>query len=244
MPVNLVSTRDFRPRALGQLERTFKEKVPLTSDAFETLTREQRARAFRLVAVNKASLIERVQEEIGRALKHGSSLRDMQNKIQELFAEAGLESPAGNYLRLMLRQNMMTTYNVAKKRMGESPPVKNAFPYRMYVTVGDANVRAEHAALNGKVFHKDDPVWNRIFPPWGWGCRCTVRDVTEREAKRLGAAVEKSGQRFLGKKRIKVPEEFDFPRDQTSDRMMLTGLKGKLRTLVEKRFTDAKREIK
>ncbi len=43
-----------------------------------------------------------------------------------------------------------------------------------YRTVGDTRVRKEHKDLDRKVFATDDPIWNEIFPPNGWNCRCTV----------------------------------------------------------------------
>lgn len=49
-----------------------------------------------------------------------------------------------------------------------------AFEYLEYRTVGDTKVRATHEKLNGKVFHKNDPIWDKIYPPNDWGCRCTV----------------------------------------------------------------------
>lgn len=52
-----------------------------------------------------------------------------------------------------------------------------AFPYWEYMTQGDAQVRPAHAALDGKVFEAADPIWDRIYPPNGWGCRCTVMTV-------------------------------------------------------------------
>lgn len=43
-----------------------------------------------------------------------------------------------------------------------------------YTTVGDARVRPEHKALDKFTAAKDDQVWNKIYPPKAFGCRCTV----------------------------------------------------------------------
>ena len=48
------------------------------------------------------------------------------------------------------------------------------FPYWEYKTVGDDRVREEHAALDGLVLRHDDPLWDKIYPPNGWKCRCYV----------------------------------------------------------------------
>ncbi|MDL2289894.1 minor capsid protein [Paludibacteraceae bacterium OttesenSCG-928-F17] len=41
-----------------------------------------------------------------------------------------------------------------------------------YQTVGDGNVRAEHALLDGIIRPANDPFWNKYYPPNGWNCRC------------------------------------------------------------------------
>lgn len=40
--------------------------------------------------------------------------------------------------------------------------------------MGDSRVREAHHKLDGKVFATNDPIWDKIYPPNGWGCRCTV----------------------------------------------------------------------
>lgn len=50
----------------------------------------------------------------------------------------------------------------------------DVFPYWEYRTVGDDRVREEHAALDGLILRHDDPLWDKIYPPNGWKCRCYV----------------------------------------------------------------------
>lgn len=58
-------------------------------------------------------------------------------------------------------------------RFGEG----KADPMLRYVTAGDERVRASHAALNGLQRPMSDPIWDTIYPPNGWHCRCTVVEV-------------------------------------------------------------------
>lgn len=48
------------------------------------------------------------------------------------------------------------------------------FPYWEYRTIGDSKVRAEHEALNGVILPYNSSKWDEIYPPNGWGCRCSV----------------------------------------------------------------------
>lgn len=64
----------------------------------------------------------------------------------------------------------MASHWVRFKQMGD--------PMLRYVTVGDERVRASHAAMNGLQRPMSDPIWDKIYPPNGWNCRCTVVTTT------------------------------------------------------------------
>lgn len=64
---------------------------------------------------------------------------------------------------------------------------KADYPYLIYQTAGDSNVRPEHQRLDGTKLPIDDTFWDTYYPPNDWGCRCDViqdsskRDITERD---------------------------------------------------------------
>lgn len=43
-----------------------------------------------------------------------------------------------------------------------------------YQTIGDANVRTTHAALDGRIFAIKDTEARKLWPPNDWGCRCEM----------------------------------------------------------------------
>jgi SPP1 gp7 family putative phage head morphogenesis protein len=55
---------------------------------------------------------------------------------------------------------------------------KEFFPSLRYVTTGDARVREDHVELDNIIRPVDDPFWDNYNPTNGWGCRCTVQQVT------------------------------------------------------------------
>lgn len=56
---------------------------------------------------------------------------------------------------------------------------KDIFPNLTYRTVGDKNVRPSHKLLDGLTRPIDDEVWDTIFTPNGWGCRCDIEQSTD-----------------------------------------------------------------
>lgn len=60
---------------------------------------------------------------------------------------------------------------------------KERYPYLKYMTVGDDHVRDEHKTLHGFIAHIDDPVWDSIYPPNDWRCRCYVVQTNQDPSK-------------------------------------------------------------
>lgn len=77
----------------------------------------------------------------------------------------------------------------------------DALPLWRYDTMEDGRVRESHKLLNGKIFEHNDAIWNTIYPPNGWHCRCTVTplerntsNVAEPKDKRKAEEFIKAGE--------------------------------------------------
>ncbi len=60
---------------------------------------------------------------------------------------------------------------------------KDIFPYWQYITMDDGKVREEHYRLHGLVLACTDRLWDKIYPPNGWRCRCRVKPLMKHEVK-------------------------------------------------------------
>ena len=60
------------------------------------------------------------------------------------------------------------------QRWREIQSTRHLYPYLVYQTIGDNRVRPHHATLEGITRAINDPFWDRYYPPWDWGCRCSV----------------------------------------------------------------------
>ena len=63
---------------------------------------------------------------------------------------------------------------------------KRFLPFLLYTLSKAERRRPEHEGWVGIVLPVDDPWWDTHYPPNGWGCLCGVRQISEREARRLG----------------------------------------------------------
>lgn len=59
-------------------------------------------------------------------------------------------------------------------------------PYLLYRTAGDNSVRPTHKTLDGILLPVNHSFWDSHFPPNGFGCRCGIRTVSERDLKKKG----------------------------------------------------------
>ncbi len=55
------------------------------------------------------------------------------------------------------------------------------FPYWEYRAIHDKHTRPEHMMLDGVVLPAGDKLWNDIYPPNGWNCRCRVKPLLKNE---------------------------------------------------------------
>lgn len=93
-------------------------------------------------------------------------------------------------INLILRQNAAMAAAVGRYAADTEPENLERWPYWKYHARGDDRTRGSHAAYDGKIFRKTDPIWHRIFPPWEFNCRCWVEEVDEEEAEESGGVSE------------------------------------------------------
>lgn len=58
-------------------------------------------------------------------------------------------------------------------------------PFLRYVAILDERTRPAHRARHNLVLPVDHPYWDTWAPPCGWGCRCTLQSLSQRDIDRL-----------------------------------------------------------
>jgi len=105
----------------------------------------------------------------------------MTRLLGEEFDRLGVSPTNAYQLENAVRTQAQITYNAAKYKEEQEDYIQEILWGYKYVTTGDDRVRPEHARLEGVTLPKDDPFWQRYYPPNGWSCRCQVIPVFDKQ---------------------------------------------------------------
>nr|DAK31769.1 MAG TPA: minor capsid component [Caudoviricetes sp.] len=168
------------------------------------------AKAFTVAKVTKADVLETLRLATEDAIQNGISERDFMKNLTPKLQAMGwwgkqvitdsqgrstvVELGSPRRLRTILRTNKSVAYHAG--RYAEQITNSDEQPYWQYVAVQDSRTRPSHMALHGKVYRFDDPIWDTLYPPNGWGCRCRVRALSDFQLNNLGLSVDESGGRL------------------------------------------------
>lgn len=161
--------------------------------------------AFAVAKATTAEVLRTIRGEVEKAIGPGQTFEEFKRTLRPRLQELGwwgqaevLEAETGEItkvqlgstrrLRTIYQSNVQTAYMAGRyKRLLANAAER---PYWRYVAIMDGRTRPAHAALNGRVWRFDDPIWQVIFPPNGWGCRCRVVALTEAEFRALKVPLE------------------------------------------------------
>lgn len=175
--------------------------VNITWDWHEQLEAAH-AQAFTVAKATRAEVLDTLRWATEKAIAEGTPEQEYIKNLEPMLKELGwwgktvdengntvqLGSP--RRLKTILRTNKSTAYHAA--RYAEQMANVDEQPYWQYVAVKDSRTRASHLALHGKVYRADDPIWQTMYPPNDWGCRCRVRALSEFALKKQGLSVSES----------------------------------------------------
>lgn len=160
------------------------------------------ARAFTVAKATKAEVLDTIRWATEQAIANGTSEREYIKNLEPMLKELGWWGKAmdenGNTvqlgsprrLRTILRTNKSTAYHAA--RYAQQMENVDEQPYWRYVAVNDSRTRASHLALHGKIYRADDPIWQTMYPPNDWGCRCRVEALSEYAVQSRGLKISSS----------------------------------------------------
>lgn len=161
-------------------------KVRLPTRHYTDLMEAAHAKAFVVAGAMQDDLLAGLQEAVRKGLEKGTTLAEFRKDFDRLVAAHGwsYNGSRGWRTRTIFQTNVRTAYMAGK--WDQAQRTKARRPYGRYMAVLDNRTRPEHRIWHGKVVPLDDPWWSTHWPPNGWGCRCSVHTVSERELQSNG----------------------------------------------------------
>ncbi|ECG1391438.1 TPA_asm: phage head morphogenesis protein [Salmonella enterica subsp. houtenae serovar 45:g,z51:-] len=162
------------------------------------------ATSFTVAGVLKQDILEDIRQAQQAHIDNGGTLRDFERQLTPVLTRKGWLADKARLvadddgvlegkqltprrLRTIFETNMQAAYGAG--RYAEQMANAEFRPIWERVAVMDSHTRPRHAALNGFTARYDDPVWQFMYPPDGYHCRCRIRARTEADAERLGIQV-------------------------------------------------------
>lgn len=188
----------------------FRSKGLAASLSWQDIKDEAHAVKFTVAGITKLDVLNDIHSSLTDVLKNGSTLRQFQDDLEPVLQRKGwlgrglkadengeLEGKKLMPYRLdtIFRTNVQSAYAAGRWQQ----QMRNVAdrPYLEYNGIMDNRIRPTHAALNGRVFRWDDPIWQTIYPPNGYRCRCWVRALNEAQLKKHPLGLESSAGRLI-----------------------------------------------
>lgn len=169
------------PLSWPAAEQAFADRLEMASVDFYALADYCRGSAWTITRIAEMQTVGRAKRKLLQIIKDGEIL-------EEFIAWAAIEDPAWTaaYTELIFRMAVLGGYSRARWDEINDPDLGDEFDWLMYDAVDDDRARIEHAAMDGQAWRRDEfpDGW---WPPNGFNCRCSVRNLNEDLLARSGA---------------------------------------------------------
>lgn len=166
----------------------FREKLNIPTQHWDDLWQEMHARGFAVAGAVRDGLLTDFRSAVDKAIAEGTALEEFRNDFDAIVARHGWSYKGSRNWRseVIFSTNIRTAYAAGRYKQMTDPDVLAYRPYWQY-RHGDSIVpRPLHLAWDGLALSADDPWWETHYPPNGWGCKCRVFPLSERDMKKTG----------------------------------------------------------
>ena len=209
---------DFKRLSFREAIDFLRQKQNIPTERWDDLWQEEHDFAFTVAGATNAELLNDLYQAVEEAISQGLTRREFAQQFDEIVARNGWQFRGARDWRIdtIYRTNLRSAYAAGRYQQMTEPSTLKARPYWQWIHGDSRKPRPLHKALHRKVFRADDPFWKTMYPPCGFGCRCSVVTLSQRDIDRENLEVEtapKVGQLWeiedgTGKKAV-VPVEAD-----------------------------------
>lgn len=178
----------------------FRRKVPITKAEFTRMVGREKNKAFTVAGVVEADMVRNVQTLVDKAIDQGWGVNDLSFALKKANVEYtgtvyGTDTKKGQpftayHTETILRTHFADVYSRGREAMFNDPDVIEFLPAFMYSAILDSRVRESHAAMDGRIYERDDPIWSEWTPPNGYKCRCIKTPITSNQEFSVSTATK------------------------------------------------------
>jgi uncharacterized protein with gpF-like domain len=166
--------------------RFLREKLSLPTEHWDDIWREMHSRAFVVAGAMQTELLDGLREAVTKALSQGTTLAEFRKDFDSVVDRLGWVYKGGRAWRtaVIYHTNLSVAYSAGRYKGMTADAVLAVRPWWKYLPSSSANRRADHVQWYGIVLRHDDPWWSTHYPPNGWGCKCGVMTMSDRQYQR------------------------------------------------------------
>lgn len=226
-PVGVVGTPDsprIRFPAIDAATDWLARRRLITEPEFRELDAQSQSAAFTIARLKTVESIQNVRDAVQDVVRVGATLpqfrETVRTSVEDAFSPSQVET--------LFRTHVGLAQAAGKRAIIENPMVIDEFPYLMWSATHDDRTRPDHRAMekhgqNGTaIYRRDDPMWETLWPPAGWNCRCEPIPLTIEDAARYGSREAarwlRTGERPLSPDWAQRPYPIILPRGWPSHR--------------------------
>lgn len=157
-------------RAIEWLKQRGKN-LKISSD-WDELDAEAHNKAFTVAKVMNADILQIIYDYVEKAKAEGMTLSEFQKSLLPKLEAAGWTGATASRLKVIYDTNMQMAYAQGKYR--QQKLISHIYSYWKYTQIQRPTQRHDHSIFHGKVFKVEDPIWQYIYPPSSFSCKCSV----------------------------------------------------------------------
>jgi SPP1 gp7 family putative phage head morphogenesis protein len=123
-----------------------------------------------------------------RQVQEGADLRNFRAAVADRLESAGWTPSNPSHVDTVLRTNVQRMYSEGRARQMRQPAVLAERPYWQCLGIEDDRQRETHSEVDHLVFDATDPIFETLFTPFDFNCRCRFRSLDEKRALAIGVS--------------------------------------------------------
>ncbi len=160
----------------------FRNKQNIPTERWADLWQQGHNSGFTVAGAMADDLLNDFRRTVDIAIAEGKSIGWFKRNFKSLVAKHGWDhtGKANWRAKIIYNTNMRQSYNAGRWQQLQQ------FDYWQYFHGDSITPRPLHLSWHGLLLSKDHPWWLTHFPQNGWGCKCKVRGVSQKQLERKG----------------------------------------------------------